>query len=205
MGSKDATEIVEKSPLRRALAYAWFEGVMWATASLPDLRAVQRLRGRVLAPCFKKCGKNVMIAKDVSASYTTSIELGDDVWIARGSWLMGYGGIRLDDEAMLGPYTVLAGALHSKHEGSYRHGTPKGAPIVIGRGAWTGVHSVVIAGVTVGEGAAVSAGCMVTVDVPAQAMITGVPGRVVKPAATEPGPGAEAGAGKDKGEEARAK
>ena len=172
----------ERGKVRRAVAYAWFEGVMWATAPIPDFRIVQRMRARLLAPCFKRCGKNVMIAKDVTAAYTTSIELGDNVWIAKGSWLMGFGGIRLGDEAMLGPYTVLTSALHSKLDGSYRFGAIKAAPITLGRGAWTGAHSVITAGVTVGEGASVAAGCMVTVDVPPGALITGVPGRVLKQA-----------------------
>jgi acetyltransferase-like isoleucine patch superfamily enzyme len=185
----DGTGANESGRAKRALAYAWFEGVMWATAPLPDFQSVQRLRARLLGPCFKRCGKGVMIAKDVSAAYTTSIELGNDVWVAKGSWLMGFGGIRLEDEAMLGPYTVLTSALHSKHEGSYRFGAIKAAPIVIGKGAWTGAHAVITAGVTVGEGASVAAGCMVTVDVPAGALITGVPGRVLKQAAaSEAGP-----------------
>lgn len=172
----------ENGRVRRALAYAWWETVMWATAPMPDFRAVQRLRAKLLAPCLKKCGKNVMIAKDVTAAYTTSIELGDDVWIAKGSWLMGFGGIRLGDEAMLGPYTVLTSALHTKHDGSYRNGEIKAQPIVLERGSWTGAHSVITAGVTVGEGASVAAGCMVTVDVPPGALISGVPGRVLKQA-----------------------
>jgi len=174
----------EPGRLRRALAFAWFETVMWGTSALPDFRVVQRLRGRLVKPCFRSCGKNLMLGRDVTFAYTTHADIGNDVWIAKGAWVMGYGGVRLDDEAMLGPYTVLAAGVHTAENGSYRFAPGRSAPIVIGRGAWTGAHAVITPGVTIGRGAAVAAGTVVTGDVPDDCTVTGVPGRVVKPPAS---------------------
>ena len=53
------------------------------------------------------------------------------------------------------------------------------APTVIGEGANIRSHSVIYGGVTIGEGALVGAGAVVTADVPAHAVVAGVPARVM--------------------------
>lgn len=52
-------------------------------------------------------------------------------------------------------------------------------PIVIGNYAWIGVRATILGGVTIGEGAVVMAGAVVTRDVPPYAVVGGVPAKVV--------------------------
>ena len=52
-------------------------------------------------------------------------------------------------------------------------------PIVIGNYAWIGARATVLAGVTIGEGAVIMAGAVVTRDVPPYAVVGGVPARIV--------------------------
>jgi maltose O-acetyltransferase len=52
-------------------------------------------------------------------------------------------------------------------------------PIVIGNYAWIGVRATIQAGVTIGEGAVVMAGAVVTHDVPPYAVVGGVPAKFV--------------------------
>lgn len=54
------------------------------------------------------------------------------------------------------------------------------APVRIGDGAWLCVGATVLPGVSIGENALVAAGAVVTRDVPAGALVAGVPARVVK-------------------------
>lgn len=49
------------------------------------------------------------------------------------------------------------------------------APIVIGDNVWIGLRSTILKGVTIGEGAIVAAGSVVNRDVPAGALVAGVP------------------------------
>lgn len=52
-------------------------------------------------------------------------------------------------------------------------------PITIHDGAWLGARCTVMPGVSIGAGAIVAAGAVVTKDVPANAIVAGVPARLV--------------------------
>ncbi|MCA9251503.1 MAG: acyltransferase [Phycisphaerales bacterium] len=164
----------------RLLAYTWFSLVLAFTAFLPDVIPILRFRGFLVRWCFKKCGKNFQIASGVRITFSTRVELGDDVYIAPACWIQGIGGIKLGNGVMLGPNTVLSSTNHTRIDGSYRFGQGVTDPIEIQDGAWTGALSVITAGTTIGCGAAVAAGSVVTKNVPAHSIVGGVPARVLK-------------------------
>lgn len=53
-------------------------------------------------------------------------------------------------------------------------------PITIEDYAWIGIGATILQGVTIGKGAVVCAGAVVTKDVPAYAIVAGVPARKIK-------------------------
>lgn len=53
-------------------------------------------------------------------------------------------------------------------------------PIKIGNHVWIGLRAIILKGVTIGDGAVVAAGAVVTSDVPANSVVAGVPARVIK-------------------------
>ena len=58
------------------------------------------------------------------------------------------------------------------------------APVVIGDYAWIGMNSLILKGVTIGEGAIVGAGSVVCRDIPPRCLAAGVPARVIRQAPT---------------------
>jgi len=53
-------------------------------------------------------------------------------------------------------------------------------PIRIGNRVWIGLNVTVLKGVTIGDGAVVAAGSVVTRDVPAHALVGGVPAKIIR-------------------------
>ena len=70
----------------------------------------------------------------------------------------------------IGAGTVLAGVVEP----------PSAKPVTIGDNVLIGANAVVIEGVSVGNGSVVAAGAVVTRDVPENAVVAGVPARIVK-------------------------
>ena len=67
------------------------------------------------------------------------------------------------------------------HDGVYSLTQPlQGAPVRIGNDVWIGAHAVVLKGVTIGDGAVIAAGAVVTKDVPAGVIAGGMPARVIR-------------------------
>lgn len=53
-------------------------------------------------------------------------------------------------------------------------------PIVVGRNVWIGSNSTILQGVTIGDNSIIAAGSVVTKDVPANAIVAGVPARFIR-------------------------
>lgn len=86
-----------------------------------------------------------------------SITIGDDVCIAEGVVIRDSDNHHIDRE-------------------DYK----MSAPIQIGNHVWIGMNAVILKGVTIGDGAVIAAGAVVTRDVPAKAMVGGVPAKIIK-------------------------
>jgi acetyltransferase-like isoleucine patch superfamily enzyme len=56
----------------------------------------------------------------------------------------------------------------------------KTMPIKIGNHVWIGLNAVILKGVTVGDGAIIAAGAVVTRDVPERCLVGGVPAKIIK-------------------------
>ena len=53
-------------------------------------------------------------------------------------------------------------------------------PITIGHDVWIGANSIIVSGVTVGTGAVIAAGAVVTKDVPAYGIVAGNPAKILR-------------------------
>lgn len=52
--------------------------------------------------------------------------------------------------------------------------------VIIGNDVWIGARAMILGGVTIGDGAVVGAGAVVTKDVPPYAIVGGVPARIIR-------------------------
>ena len=88
--------------------------------------------------------------------------------------------ITLGNRVWIGHHVVLITTNHEVGTEQQRCGGWKPSPIVIGNGVWIGARVTILPGVTIGQGAVVAAGAVVTKDVPPNTMVGGVPAKVIK-------------------------
>lgn len=86
--------------------------------------------------------------------------------------------IRLGERCRVGPYVMIVdSAFHELLDRSQR---PPSQPVSIGDDVWLGAKASILPGVTIGRGAVVGTGAVVTRDVPAFAVVAGVPAKMVR-------------------------
>lgn len=115
-------------------------------------------------PFYTDCGKNIHIGKHV--------------FINMGCKFQDQGGIFIGDGVLIGHNVVLATLNHAMQPERRSDMLP--APIHIGKRVWIGSNATVLPGVTIGDGAVVAAGAVVTRDVPANTVVGGVPAKVIR-------------------------
>lgn len=118
-------------------------------------------------PFYTDCGKNITVGKNV--------------FINSCCCFQDQGGIFIGDGSLVGHCVVIATINHDPDPS--RRGDEYIKPVVIGKNVWIGSHATILPGVTVGDGAIVAAGAVVTKDVPAGAVAGGVPARIIKKSA----------------------
>ena len=128
-----------------------------------------------------RVGSRPKIWRDVWIDDYRQLALGADVSIGKSAMLICIGGVTIGDQVMIahGAQIISAGHRIPDAGESMRFSGLDVAPITIHDGAWIGGGAIVLPGVTVGPGAVVAAGAVVTKDVPANAIVGGVPADVI--------------------------
>ena len=88
--------------------------------------------------------------------------------------------INIGERCLFGYYvTVLDSAMHQL-EPERRHEIPEPEPVNIEDDVWIGTRAIIMPGVTIGRGAVVAAGSIVTKDVAPRTLVAGVPAKFVR-------------------------
>ena len=107
-----------------------------------------------------------------------NVMAGPDVTVGRGCKIQNnvalYKGVTLEDEVFCGPSCVFTNVLTPR---AFVERKDEFAPTHVGRGATIGANATVVCGNTLGAYCMIAAGAVVTRDVPAYALMAGVPAR----------------------------
>lgn len=112
-------------------------------------------------------GQNVLIANNVTIGNYVKIQ--NNVAV--------YEGVTLEDYVFCGPSMVFTNVLTPRSEFP-RNTSSDYVKTLVRRGASIGANATIVCGVTLNECAFVAAGAVVTKDVPAYAMVAGVPAKL---------------------------
>jgi len=105
------------------------------------------------------------------------IVVGDYCTIGDSCFLDGRSGLIIGDSVNLGSHVTIYTREHDVDSPQFQE---TGAPVRIGDHAWVAGHAIVLPGVTIGRGAVVAAGSVVTKDVADFAMVGGNPARFIR-------------------------
>jgi acetyltransferase-like isoleucine patch superfamily enzyme len=151
----------------------------------------------------RTCGHALQVGSSVGFKHLETFEIGDSVFIGAQAYIQG----RFDGTTIIGNHVWIGPQAYmdardlvledyvgwgpgAKVLGSAHTGIPADVPIVhtdleikpVRIGAWAdiGTNATILPGVTIGRGAIVGAGAVVTHDVPAFAIVAGVPARFIR-------------------------
>ena len=168
-----------------------------------DNAADARMRRAVWRALAKRFGHGIRIGRGALAKHPETFEIGDGVFIGEQSFIQG----RFDGRCVIGAHTWIGPQSYldardleigdrvgwgpgAKVLGSEHTGEPTDLPIIetdlairpVRIGAWAdiGVNAVILPGVTIGQGAIVGAGAVVTGDVEPFSVVAGVPARLIR-------------------------
>jgi len=137
-------------------------------------------RTAALRALFPNLGKDVVVLAPCLADYGTNCFIGEGTFINHGAYLMDGAKIVIGAHCFIGPNFGCYTAEHAFDVERRNRGQERARPISIGANCWLGGDVKVMPGVTIGEGAVIGAGSVVTKDVPPFVVAAGNPCRVLR-------------------------
>ncbi len=139
--------------------------------------------GAVIAPGTKiwhfcHVMKDAVIGEDCSLGQNVFVaprtRLGRNVKVQNNVSI--YELVECEDDVFLGPSMVFTNVINPRSHVSRKHEYLK---TLVKRGASIGANATIVCGSTLGEYCFIGAGSVVTKDIPAYALVVGVPGRII--------------------------
>ena len=170
-------------------------------------KLLKQLRSLFLRGFFYSCGERFEIGRLQYLSEPKSISIGNDVSIADGAninckpsikptlmigngvrigrdvQINAYNSVVIEDNVLFADRVYVSDASHNYNDKGnpiIKQGTDFVDSIKISSGAWLGINTVILPGVTIGKNAVIAANSVVRGDVPDFAIASGVPAKIIK-------------------------
>ncbi len=149
---------------------------------LPHLPIFNSLKSYLMRWRGAIIGARIKLLSGIWIDRFSSLQIGDDVSLAKDIIMVATGGIQIGDRTMIGYGTTILTANHRipKNRGPMRFSGTDLKKVIIENDVWIGTRVVLMPGITVGEGSIVGAGAVVNKDVPPFSIVGGVPAIVIR-------------------------
>lgn len=164
----------------QAIWYVTFHTVYGLVKYLPMLGG-DVVRWAVLKLFLRRIDGWVWFRDNVTIWFPEGVSIGSGSMVGENCFLDGFGGLSIGRDVLIAHNTSLISEDHgyaTRRIPIRRQPKTPGA-IVVGNDVWIGCGVRVLKGVTIGDGAIIAAGAVVTKDVPPYAIVGGIPGRVL--------------------------
>lgn len=124
-----------------------------------------------------------VVEEHLGRRYEPRLRIGDRAWLGRDIVIACMGLVEIGADVLTADRVFVGDTYHGYRDPQRpiaQQAMSEPRPVRIGAGAFLGVGSIVLPGVTIGENGYVGAGAVVTSDVPARAVVAGNPARVIR-------------------------
>lgn len=122
-------------------------------------------------------GRRVSLARTCSITNPWNVIIGDNSFIGEGVILVGSTTLEIGRDVCISSRVVIHGASHDITSPTFNYTV---APVRVGDMAWIASDAIILPGITIGEGAVVAAGAVVTKDVEPWTVVGGNPAKFIK-------------------------
>ena len=150
--------------------------------AFPRHRLFNGLKTMVTRVSGGTVGKRNVFYPGVRIIPLNKIILGDDVDLAWGVIITANGGVHIGDRTMVGYNSIILSRNHiipGKYNRIFGAGHKPG-PVFISNDVWIGANCTILPNVTVGEGAVIAAGSVVTKNVEPFTIVAGNPAKLLR-------------------------
>jgi len=159
-----------------------YETLMALVLALPRYDTLCWVKKQFLRLVGARIGRGVVIYPGVWIAPGRNLVVEDHVDLAKDVLITTTGGVEIGARTLIGYRTQI---LSSDHEippigQPFPISGNVHRPIRIGSDVWVGANCVITSGVHIGDGAVVAAGSVVTKDVPENAIVGGVPAKLIR-------------------------
>lgn len=174
--------LIDNYPKIKLFLLCTYESISYLIFSLPRHNFFNFFKSNYLRLQGASIGKCLSYYPGIRINPCFNLVIGDYVDLAWGVIILPSGGIEIGDRTLIGYRTVISSANHNiplNREKIFGSGHLK-KRVVIKNDVWIGANCTILAGVTIGEGAVVAAGSVVTSDVNPFTIVGGVPAKEIK-------------------------
>ncbi len=131
-------------------------------------------------------GENFLIEPGFRCDYGFNIEIGENFFANYNLVILDCAPVRFGRNCFIGPQCGIYTAVHPLDAKERATGMEYAKPVTVGDDVWFGGHVTVLPGVSIGDGAVIGAGSVVTHSIPARVVAAGNPCRVLRPIEKSP-------------------
>lgn len=147
----------------------------------PVSMIIKKMRSSVGKHLFDRCGTNINIEKGADFGSGKGILIGNNSGLGINSKVRGP--LEIGANVMMGPDVVIMTNSHNFERIDIPmniQGSAVPKKVVIGNDVWIGTRAIILPGTTIGNGAIIGAGAVVTKDVPEYGIVGGVPAKLIR-------------------------
>ncbi|MFW5917469.1 MAG: sugar O-acetyltransferase [Halorubrum sp.] len=129
---------------------------------------------------FESVGDDVVVEPPVRCDYGYNVAVGEGFFANYGCVFLDVTPIEFGDRCLHGPGVHAYTPSHPIDPEERATGRERGRPVTVGDDVWIGGRAALNPGVTIGDGAVVASGSVVTEDVPDRVVVGGNPAKTLR-------------------------